>query len=144
MTLHVHDGKCEVWCPSQNAEWTRSSIAAELGIGERNVTVHTTFMGGGFGRRFTADFQTEAAQIAKHVSTPLQLVWTREDDMTHDFYRGSPEMRQDASDAQGNVEMDRSCIAARRSATTGAHRANTSRMEASCRADLFIQFRGCG
>jgi len=104
VTLHAHDGKCEVWCPSQAADWTRSSIAAELGIGEANVTVHTTFMGGGFGRRYAADFQTEAAQIAKHVSTPLQLVWTREDDMTHDFYRpaGMRRMRG-AVDAQGNV-----------------------------------------
>jgi isoquinoline 1-oxidoreductase beta subunit len=104
VTLHAHDGKCEVWCPSQAADWTRSSIAAELGITETNVTVHTTFMGGGFGRRYTADFQTEAAQIAKHVSTPVQLVWTREDDMTHDFYRpaGMRHMRG-ALDAQGNV-----------------------------------------
>ena len=45
VTLHAHDGKCEVWCPSQNAEWTRTSIATELGIAETNVTVHTTFMG---------------------------------------------------------------------------------------------------
>jgi len=104
VTLHAHDGKCEVWCPSQSADWTRSSIAAELGIAEPNVTVHTTFMGGGFGRRYTADFQTEAAQIAKHLSTPLQLVWTREDDMTHDFYRpaGMRRMRG-AVDAKGNV-----------------------------------------
>lgn len=103
-TLHAHDGKCEVWCPSQSADWTRSSIAAELGIAEANVTVHTTFMGGGFGRRYAADFQTEAAQIAKHVSTPVQLVWTREDDMTHDFYRpaGMRRMRG-AVDARGNV-----------------------------------------
>ena len=104
VTLHVHDGKCEVWCPSQSADWTRSSIAAELGIAEPNVTVHTTFMGGGFGRRYAADFQTEAAQIAKHVSTPLQLVWTREDDMTHDFYRpAGMRCMRGAVDAQGNV-----------------------------------------
>ena len=60
--------------------------------------------GGGFGRRYTADFQTEGAQIARHVSTPVQLVWTREDDMAHDFYRpaGMRRMRG-AVDAQGNV-----------------------------------------
>jgi isoquinoline 1-oxidoreductase beta subunit len=104
VTLHVNDDKCEVWCPSQSAEWTRTSIATELGIAEANVTVHTTFMGGGFGRRFMADFQTEAAQIARHVGSPVQLVWTREDDMTHDFYRpaGMRRMRG-AVDAQGNI-----------------------------------------
>src|SRR6266581_5351474 len=61
-------------------------------------------MGGGFGRRYIADFQTEAAQIARHVSTPVQLVWTREDDMTHDYYRpaGMRRMRG-AIDANGNV-----------------------------------------
>ena len=61
-------------------------------------------MGGGFGRRYQYDFQTEVAQIARHVSTPVQLVWTREDDMTHDFYRptGMRRMRG-AVDEQGRI-----------------------------------------
>jgi isoquinoline 1-oxidoreductase subunit beta len=104
ITLHLHDGACEVWCPSQAADWTRSSIAKELALAESNVTVHTTFMGGGFGRRYIADFQTEAAQIVRHVSTPVQLVWTREDDMTQDFYRPAGMRRMGgAIDANGNV-----------------------------------------
>jgi isoquinoline 1-oxidoreductase beta subunit len=104
VTMHVSDGKCEAWCPSQSAEWTRTAIANELGISEGSVAVHTTFMGGGFGRRFMADFQTEAAQIARHVASPVQLVWTREDDMTHDFYRpaGMRRMRG-AVDSEGNI-----------------------------------------
>ena len=66
--------------------------------------MHTTFMGGGFGRRYQYDFPTEAAQIARHVSSPVQLVWTREDDMTHDYYRpaGMRRMRG-VLDEQGNV-----------------------------------------
>jgi isoquinoline 1-oxidoreductase beta subunit len=93
-----------VWSPTQSADWTRSAIAKELALAETNVLVHTTFMGGGFGRRFMGDFQTEVAQIARHVSTPVQLVWTREDDMTHDFYRpaGMRRMRG-AVDAKGNI-----------------------------------------
>jgi isoquinoline 1-oxidoreductase beta subunit len=104
ITIHLHDGKCEVWSPSQSADSMRGVIAKELEIPEGSVTVHTTFMGGGFGRRYQYDFPTEAAQIARHVSGPMQLVWTREDDMTHDFYRPAGMRRmQGALDEQGNV-----------------------------------------
>ena len=104
ITAHLRDGKCEVWAPSQSADAMRSNIAKELGLAESNVTVHTTLMGGGFGRRYQYDFPTEVAQIARHVDGPVQLVWTREDDMTHDFYRpaGMRRMRG-ALDAQGNI-----------------------------------------
>jgi isoquinoline 1-oxidoreductase subunit beta len=104
ITMHLVSNKCETWCPSQCANRSRTVIAQELGLPESAVTVHTTFMGGGFGRRFQYDFQTEAAQIARHVSTPFQLVWTREDDMTHDFYRptGIRRMRG-AVDREGKV-----------------------------------------
>ncbi len=104
ITAHLKDGKCEVWSPSQGGDFTRSVIAKELGVAESSVTVHTTLMGGGFGRRYQYDFSTEIAQIAKHVDAPVQLVWTREDDMTHDFYRpaGMRRMRG-ALDAHGNV-----------------------------------------
>ena len=104
ITIHLRDGKCEVWSPSQAADAMRETIARELELPEIRITVHTTFMGGGFGRRYQYDFPTEAAQIARHVSTPVQLVWTREDDMTHDFYRPAGMRRMRGSlDAQGNV-----------------------------------------
>jgi isoquinoline 1-oxidoreductase subunit beta len=104
ITLDLQGDQCEAWCPSQCADMSRTVIANELGLPESAVTVHTTFMGGGFGRRYQYDFQTEAAQIARHVSAPVQLVWTREDDMTHDFYRpaGMRRMRG-AVDEQGRV-----------------------------------------
>ena len=103
-TIHFHDGKVEAWCPSQGAEAMRTMISKELEIPETSITVHTTFMGGGFGRRYQYDFPTEAAQIARHVSSPVQLVWTREDDMTHDFYRPAGMRRMRGGlDAQGNV-----------------------------------------
>ena len=104
MTIHFREGKVEAWAPSQAGEAMRKMIAQELALPEASVAVHTTFMGGGFGRRYQYDFPTEAAQIARKVSTPVQLVWTREDDMTHDFYRpaGMRRMRG-ALDAKGNV-----------------------------------------
>lgn len=104
ITMHLHNETCEVWCPSQCATRSRGVISKELGLRESAITVHTTFMGGGFGRRFQYDFQTEAAQIARHVSGPVQLVWTREDDMTHDFYRptGMRRMRG-AVDDEGRI-----------------------------------------
>jgi isoquinoline 1-oxidoreductase beta subunit len=86
-TIHLDGNRCEVWCPSQSPDWARSAIAKELGFSEQQVIVHATFMGGGFGRRFMGDYPTEAAQIARQVNGPVQLVWSREDDMTHDFYR---------------------------------------------------------
>lgn len=104
ITIHLRDGKCEVWSPSQAADAMREVISKELELPETSVMVHTTFMGGGFGRRYQYDFPTEAAQIARHVASPVQLVWTREDDMTHDFYRpaGMRRMRG-VLDGQGNV-----------------------------------------
>ena len=62
-------------------------IAKVTGVPREKVVVHTTFLGGGFGRRYHADFAVEAAQVSKAVGAPVQVVWTREDDMQHDFYR---------------------------------------------------------
>jgi len=77
----------EVWAPTQSPQWVQSSIAAETGLKPEQIVVHTLLSGGGFGRRYMADFPTEVAQIAKQIGKPVQLVWTREDDMQHDFYR---------------------------------------------------------
>jgi isoquinoline 1-oxidoreductase beta subunit len=87
ITVHVRGAGAEVWAPTQSPDWVQGTVAHVLGIEPPKVVVHTTLMGGGFGRRYMADFPAEAAQIAKVVGKPVQLVWTREDDMTHDFYR---------------------------------------------------------
>jgi isoquinoline 1-oxidoreductase subunit beta len=87
ITIHARGSDCEVWAPTQSPDWVQRTIAQMLGLSPEKVIVHTTLMGGGFGRRYMADFPAEAAQIAKLVKQPVQLVWTREDDMTHDFYR---------------------------------------------------------
>jgi isoquinoline 1-oxidoreductase beta subunit len=73
-------------------------------IAPDKITVHGTYMGGGFGRRYQADFPTEATQIALKVNRPVQLVWSREDDMMHDFYRPASYHRMNGGvDAQGNI-----------------------------------------
>jgi isoquinoline 1-oxidoreductase subunit beta len=87
ITVHARGKECEVWAPTQSPDWVQRTIAQILQIPPEKTIVHTTLMGGGFGRRYMADFPAEGAQIAKVVGKPVQLVWTREDDMTHDFYR---------------------------------------------------------
>ncbi len=89
ITVHARGGEAEVWAPTQSPDWVQGTVAKILSVPPDKVAVHTTLMGGGFGRRYMADYPAEAAQIAKVVGKPVQLVWSREDDMTHDFYRPS-------------------------------------------------------
>jgi len=86
-TAQVRDGKAELWAPTQNPGPGARIVAATLGIAESDVTVHMTRCGGGFGRRLSSDFMAEAASIAKTVGAPVKLLWNRQDDMQHDFYR---------------------------------------------------------
>ena len=103
ITIHARGGDCEVWAPTQAPDWVQRTVAQVLGMPAEKVIVHTTLMGGGFGRRYMADYPAEAAQIAKVVQKPVQLVWTREDDMTHDFYRPATcHHMRGAVDAGGN------------------------------------------
>lgn len=102
-TASFNGGKCLLIGPTQFQQGAQGAVAAALGIKPEDVTLKTTFLGGGFGRRLELDFIVQAAQISKAVGKPVKLLWSREDDMTHDYYRplGLNQL-QAGLDAQGN------------------------------------------
>jgi len=103
-TVHIRPDGAEAWIPTQAPQWAQEIIAKVSGLPPEKVIVHTTLMGGGFGRRYQADFVMEAAQVAKATGKPVMVVWTREDDMQHGFYRpASYHHFSGALDAKGNL-----------------------------------------
>lgn len=86
-TAEYKDGKLEIWAPTQTPESGRQFCARTLGMRPEDITVHITRSGGAFGRRLANDFMVEAAWIAREVGAPVKLLWSREDDVQHGYYR---------------------------------------------------------
>jgi isoquinoline 1-oxidoreductase beta subunit len=84
---HFKVGKCEIWGPIQGPDWVQKDVAPMLGIKPEDLTVNMTFLGGGFGRKAFLDYPHEAAVISKAINAPVQVVWTREDDMNQGPFR---------------------------------------------------------
>jgi isoquinoline 1-oxidoreductase subunit beta len=86
-TARMADGKLEIWTSTQSPGGARDDVAKRLGLDPKNVTLHETLLGGGFGRKSKWDFAIEAALLSKETNgTPVKVVWTREDDIQHGFY----------------------------------------------------------
>jgi len=86
-TASVTGKSCELWAPTQIPGAAADSVANALQIPRENIKVHIPFIGGAFGRRLTQDYAVEAALLSREIRAPVQVIWTREDDIRHDFYR---------------------------------------------------------
>ncbi|HEX5228499.1 MAG TPA: molybdopterin cofactor-binding domain-containing protein [Bryobacteraceae bacterium] len=103
-TAHWQGDKIEIWSNSQIPGGGKTLVAKTLGIPEKSITLHMQRGGGGFGRRLTNDYMVESAWISKTVNAPVKLVWAREDDFTHDYYRpGGFQFLKAGLDGSGNV-----------------------------------------
>jgi isoquinoline 1-oxidoreductase subunit beta len=111
-TAFFHDNKCEIWGPIQGPDWVQLDVAPMLGIKPEDLTVNMTFLGGGFGRKAFLDYPHEAALLSKAINAPVQVVWTREDDMTMGPFRpGMVYQCRGALGTSGNIESFETKIA---------------------------------
>jgi isoquinoline 1-oxidoreductase beta subunit len=86
-TADVRDDRCEVWAPTQVQTRAQEAAVKVTGLPPEKCIIHTTFLGGGFGRRLEADYVPEAVEVSKAIKAPVKVMWSREDDTQHDFYR---------------------------------------------------------
>jgi isoquinoline 1-oxidoreductase beta subunit len=103
-TASVRADKCEVWAPTQNPNGMATALASVLDLPQSALTIHITLIGGGFGRRLCIDYGVEAALVSRSAGAPVKVMWTRDDDIRHDYYRPISHHRLRAAlDAQGQV-----------------------------------------
>jgi CO/xanthine dehydrogenase Mo-binding subunit len=103
-TADVRAGRCEVWAPTQNPQGVQTTAAQITGLPATAVTVHMQLLGCGWGRRSGTDFVRDAVETSQKIGAPVQVLWTREEDMQHDFYRPAAHVRLAGGlDARGRV-----------------------------------------
>jgi isoquinoline 1-oxidoreductase beta subunit len=103
-TAQVTAEGCEVWCGTQSPQAAQAAAAKVLGVQADRVKVHVTYLGGGFGRRGDTDFVTQAVTAAKAAGRPVKLIWSREEDIQHDYYRPAAAIRfRGGLDAAGKL-----------------------------------------
>ena len=86
-TAHVTADRCEIWAPTQTPSWALEELKTLLKLPAESIRINITFLGGGFGRRINPDFILDAAEISRAVGAPVKMVWSREQDIQHDYYR---------------------------------------------------------
>ena len=102
--LKIEDGKADLWSGTQGPIGAEGIIERLTGIAPENITIHSSYLGGGFGRRGTLTHIVEITEIAQAIDKPVQLLWSREDDMRHSVYRPASLMRVKAGvDADGTI-----------------------------------------
>jgi len=102
-TARVEGDTAEVWTPTQNPPMAAEAVATVLGIPQENVTIHVVRSGGAFGRRYYADFIMDTVLLARRFRRPVKVVWTREDDIRHDYFRPGNVQRVRASMRNGRI-----------------------------------------
>jgi isoquinoline 1-oxidoreductase beta subunit len=103
-SAHVQHDRCDVWIPTQNQTGVLQAAAKITALKPEKIHVHTTFIGGGFGRRFEVEVAEEAVSLSKELQRPVKVLWDREEDMKHDVYRpGNACTIQGAIDQMGRV-----------------------------------------
>ncbi len=128
-TALVIDAGVELWAPTQSISLCQANAATEAGVPKENVTVHATFMGGGFGRRAEVDYAIEATAIAKQTpGRPVKLIWSRGEDVQHNPYRPAGVSRMRAAlDDEGNVLAVSNTLVSQSVIASGAKRSPSAR-----------------
>lgn len=122
-TAQVSGDSCEIWCGTQAPQDAQAAAAAALKIPAERVTVHTMYLGGGFGRRGESDYVAQAAAAAKAAGRPVKLLWTREEDLQQDYYRPASAVRFRASlGADGSLQALDSHVISASSPNFGGNR----------------------
>jgi isoquinoline 1-oxidoreductase beta subunit len=145
-TAHARDDRCEIWAPTQSPQWAHGAVAQTFGYAPQDVTLNIVFSGGGFGRRLVPDFVLEAVHVSKAANAPVKVVWTREDDMHHSYYRPvSRHIMSAGLDASGNLVAWKHRVVAHSIAATlqGGDLAGAAREATSGASDLPYAIPNC-